>query len=60
MEETIDHVDFKHLDIGTVELLVGKKATDVQVHGKWVVCTFPGELGDHFCGSTTTVRFRKW
>lgn len=56
-----EHVDFKHMDIPTLEMLVGRKATDVKIKGKWVECLFAG-VGEEkkTAGSPITVSFKQW
>lgn len=53
-------VDLAHLDIPTLEALVGRKAVDVQVRGKWVVCLFKGFLAEGVCSAPISVSFKKW
>ena len=55
------NMDFKHMTIGDVEVLVGRKARDVWQEGKWLVCLFPCKTNSRsWVGADITVRIKKW
>ena len=54
--DTEEKIDFRFMNIGKVERLVGRKAQDMQVKGKRVVCIFAGEHGH----ADTHVSFKHW
>lgn len=59
------NIDFGHMDIGSVEVLVGRKVIDAQVKNKSVVCLFSGlntALPNNHTGvgANISVSFNKW
>lgn len=60
-KETImikDTVSFDNMSISDVEELVGQKADNIQVQGKWMVATFAG--GHTRFGTLAADRTVKW
>lgn len=45
-----DATDFSKLTVAKVQDIVGRKASDVEVVGEWVVLKYDG----------VTIRFKKW